>query len=404
MPQTYLPTRLAALLSLIFILYVGFIFSAHQEGFERAQRGEKPMFTDFTSTYGASILLNEGPVENVYHPQLIRQANARAGNLAYGNTLTPEQSRVGLSPFMYPPTFIPLIMPLASLSYFSAMIAWLALTAIPYLLAVRSAMHGAPLGFFVALASPPTFFNLMFGQTSFLPAGLIGLGIALLDRRPWLAGALIGLATIKPHLGILIPFALAAGGYWKPFFAAAITTLVLIFTSLISFGDEPWFAFIGISIFYLEGFQYNAYALKFMPSIFSLSQLSGASLPVAGLLQSLATLCCMAMVAHVWGQSRGRSDLDELKRAVLLLAIPLATPMVFVYDLVVIVPGLAYLIQHLRATGGRPWHWVIVVGAPALLLLLKPLGATPGIHLAVLALFAPLSLAVAFWRKGLASS
>jgi uncharacterized membrane protein len=33
----------------------------------------------------------------------------------------------------------------------------------------------------------------------------------LADRRPWLAGALLGLATFNPQLGLLIPIALLAG-------------------------------------------------------------------------------------------------------------------------------------------------------------------------------------------------
>lgn len=38
-----------------------------------------------------------------------------------------------------------------------------------------------------------------------------------------LFAGLIGLASVKPHLGILIPLALIAGGYWRAFAAAPLT-------------------------------------------------------------------------------------------------------------------------------------------------------------------------------------
>lgn len=50
----------------------------------------------------------------------------------------------------------------------------------------------------------------MIEQNGFLSAGLFGGALVLLERRPVLAGALFGLLTYKPHLGLLVPIVLIA--------------------------------------------------------------------------------------------------------------------------------------------------------------------------------------------------
>ena len=44
----------------------------------------------------------------------------------------------------------------------------------------------------------------------------------LIDTRPRLAGLLLGLLCYKPHLALLAPVALVAGGHWRTFAAAAL--------------------------------------------------------------------------------------------------------------------------------------------------------------------------------------
>jgi hypothetical protein len=68
------------------------------------------------------------------------------------------------------------------------------------------------------------------------------------------------------------------------------------------------------------------------------------------------------------------------------------------------VPGLAFLIRDMRQHRAPGWQWALVATAPAGLLLVKPLGGVPGIHLAVGALLALLCVALGRWRAGLAKS
>ena len=55
------------------------------------------------------------------------------------------------------------------------------------------------------LASPAALENLLEHQNAALLTALIGGGLLLLPSRPRLGGVLIGLATMKPQLGLVLP-------------------------------------------------------------------------------------------------------------------------------------------------------------------------------------------------------
>ena len=67
------------------------------------------------------------------------------------------------------------------------------------------------------MAMPPVLINAITGQAGFLIAALFIGGMALLPKRPLLGGMLLGLMVIKPQLGLVLPFALAAGREWRAF-------------------------------------------------------------------------------------------------------------------------------------------------------------------------------------------
>ena len=71
-------------------------------------------------------------------------------------------------------------------------------------------------------------------------AALFGGGLGLIERKPLIAGGLLGLLVYKPQLGILIPIALLAGRHWRAFAAATIVACTLIALSALIFGAEIW--------------------------------------------------------------------------------------------------------------------------------------------------------------------
>ena len=98
------------------------------------------------------------------------------------------------------------------------------------------------------LASPAMAINLLMGQNGCLTAALWVGGAALLPRRPATAGALFGLLTFKPQLGVLIPVFLLAGRRYRAILAACLSAAVLAAASVVAFGPGSWRAFVDLTL------------------------------------------------------------------------------------------------------------------------------------------------------------
>lgn len=381
--------------------YVVFVASALRDGYLDAARGAMPLFTDYTSSYAASTVLRQMPAENVYIQRPMYEASRAAARAMYPGISDAQTRGVGFAPFMYPPTAFLTLAPLTYFPYLLSWFVWLGVTALPYLMVMRRLLP-ARLAWPLALAAPPAFFNIMYGQNGFLTGGLIALGLSQLIGRPWLAGLLIGLASFKPHLGILIPLALIAGGYWRAFSGAALTVVASIVLSVMLYGDTPWFAFIGTSIFHLQGFAVGAYNYRPMTSILATLQMAGVSLEDAYRWQLAAAVAMALLVAWVWRCGRRRADTLGLQAAILCVATPLALPMVYLYDLVLLVPAVVWVWHDMRDHGARHGEQPLLFGLLAGLIAVKQLAASFGVQLGALLIVGLLLLALYRYRQALA--
>lgn len=358
----------------IFIGYLITVAYIHVDGRQAAARGETPLLTDFTSLYAASMLLRERPAADLYRPREIYQASLLAAQAAYAGNLNEKQMRaIGFHPWMYPPPFIALAAPLAYLPYLYAWLAWLMLTAIPYLMAMRGILKDGSF-WLIALGAPPVFFNIMYGQTGFLSAGLIGLGLLWLRSRPILAGVCLGLASVKPHFGLLIPIALICGAHWKAFWTAVMTVIAMALASILLFGVDVWFGFIGTLLSNLRGFEHDIYKWRVMPSVFGALHQAGLDLNWAGRGQILMTCLAAGAVGWVWWWQPTRPVRPDLEAAVLCLATLLAVPMVYLYDLMLLVPAIAWLWVDMRDRKHRRWEILLLIGCSAGLIGLREIG------------------------------
>jgi len=358
------PGRLLSALGLaIFIGYLITVALIHVDGRHAAARGETPLLTDFTSLYAASMLLRQQPAVDLYRPREMFQASLLAAQAAYDGNLNEKQVRaIGFHPWMYPPPFIVLAAPLAYLPYLYAWLAWLALTSVPYLLAMRNILKDGSF-WLITLGAPPVFFNIMYGQTGFLSAGLIGLGLVWLRPRPILAGICLGLASVKPHFGLLIPIALICGAHWKTFWTAVATVIAMAAATALLFGTDVWFAFIGTLLSSLRGFEQGFYKWSVMPSALGALHQAGLDLNWAWRGQMLATGLALATVGWAWWWHPARPVRPELQAAILCLATLLAVPMVYLYDLMLLVPAIAWLWADMRDRGHRQWDFLLLAGA-----------------------------------------
>ena len=142
-----------------------------------------------------------------------------------------------------PPTALVVMAPFGLLAYFPALIAWFAIGLLAFYLAGRREVSDVRI-LLVVLVSPAALFCVISGQSSFLTTAALLTIFASLDKRPVIAGVLIGLLTVKPQLGVLFPFALIASGRWRVFLWAALTTLALLALSVALGGVESWHDYI----------------------------------------------------------------------------------------------------------------------------------------------------------------
>lgn len=139
----------------------------------------------------------------------------------------------------YPPHLLFFIWPFGLLGFLPSYIIWCVVGLALYVWAAVASGVDRKYWLFLAVA-PAVTVNVFLGQNGFLTAALLIGGLANLDRRPIVAGILLGLLTIKPQFGLLLPVLLVLGGHWRVIGAAVATTLLLVAATAIWFGPDIW--------------------------------------------------------------------------------------------------------------------------------------------------------------------
>jgi len=231
------------------------------------------------------------------------------------------------------------------LPYLVALLGWLAATLAVYAAAVGRIIGGRA-GTLFALGFPAGIWNVTAGQNGFLTAALIGGTLGLLQRQPVLAGVCLGCLTYKPQFGLLFPVALLADRRWLSIAVAALTAAALAAVSWLAFGGTSWQAFFHwapISSRLLTA--QDALDWYRLQSVFALIRAHGGGEPPAWAVQALLTLALAAGIFWLW---RSRAAF-ELKAAALAAGALLATPYLFMYDLVVLTVAAALLLRRALA-------------------------------------------------------
>jgi len=345
-------------------------------------RDGQPVGTDFSNVYAAGRLTLEGTPAAAYDPA--RQHAAERA--VFGGRDVPFYG------WHYPPMFLVPAALLALLPYGPALLVWMAATLSLYLVAIR-AIVPRPETLLAALAFPAVFVNLGHGQNGFLTAALLGGALLLIDRRPAVAGMLIGLLAYKPQFGVLIPLVLLATGRWRTIAAAAATVALTAATTLLLFGTAIWRAFAASTGFtrtvVLEA---GGTGWEKIQSLFSAVRAAGGPVEAAFLAQGALAVTLAAGLAWLW---RSRAAFD-LKAAALAVACLLATPYVLDYDMVVVAVAIAFFVRHGLARGFRDYEVSVLAVAYAAPLLARLVMGAAGIPLGLAAM---LGLAALITRR-----
>ena len=210
------------------------------------------------------------------------------------------------------------------------------------------------------------FWTLGLGQNAFLTAALFGAGTLYIDRRPITAGLLFGALCYKPHFGLLVPVALAAGGHWRAFAAAFAATAALCSCSVMLFGWATWGDFFTAAAASHAIYESGRIALGGLVSPFGAVLLLGGSSAMAYAVQAAATLTAGLLVGFVWRRHLAL----PIRAATLAAATLVAIPVILIYDLVLAGVAAAWLVRARGKAGLPAWEKIVVAGS--FLLLLDP--------------------------------
>lgn len=281
--------------------------------------------TDFISYWAASVLTLGGDPAAAYDVEVHRAVQTKLVEFD------------GLMPFPYPPPFLILLLPFGLLPYPVAAAFWIIATAAAYFAIGRRVWPGS--GVLLA-AFPAVLANGIIGQNGFLTAALFIGGLALVGKRPFVAGLMLGCLVFKPQLGILLPVAFLAARQWRAFAGAAISSLGLLLLGLAAFGLEPYAAMVDIMPLYGSIASEGRVGWHKMASVYASLRLAGMPADFAWLAHVAVAFAATFFLWRTW-----RSDCAlEVKGATLAAATFLISPYLYFYDsLILVVPFFSLL-------------------------------------------------------------
>lgn len=252
----------------------------------------------------------------------------------------------GLLPFAYPPSFLLILAPFALVPFPMAFTVWGLATGSFYL---RVTQHRVPLPY--SLALPPVIPNLIVGQNGFLFTGVFAAAAELIETQPWLAGVLFGLLAVKPQIGVLIPFALAAGGHWKALAGAAISATGLAIAAALCFGSGTYFAFLRMLPYLTQLMGASQWPWHKLASVLAFARYVGVDQGAAMAIQGLAACVAAVTTWRAW-QHRNAARVPILATATILVP-----PYLFTYDALLLIVPFGWLLQH-KCSGAATILWL----------------------------------------------
>lgn len=302
----------------------------------------RPLGTDFSNVWTAGWMADHGRAPAAWdwptHHAVQQQVHHDPAIPFYG--------------WHYPPPFLIIATLLAKFPYVAALLIWQGMTLALALCLVRRILPGDRDALIVALGAPVVLVCLGHGQNAFLTASLLGAGMLLLDRRPWVAGMLLGALVYKPQFAVLIPVLILARGNWRAFVAAGATVTALCLLTLAIWGWPVWQAFLdSLPLTRHIIIEAGATGWEKIQSPFSAIRQWGGPIPLAYGVQGV--VAAMAIAAAALAARRGSM---AVRGAAALSAALLCTPYVLDYDFVLLGVAIAFMAADMRRRGALAWE------------------------------------------------
>ncbi len=322
---------------------------------------------DFSNYWIASRLVLEGGVRELFQGQDIYFPHMTA---AFGADF-PWHT------WSYPPHFLLLIWPFGWLPYSVSMVVFLLVTLLIYLHALSLLARQNP-EFPVLFLLPFIVCNVLAAQNGFMTAAMLLYGLSLRDNRPLLAGVAIGLLTVKPQLGILLPLLLLVERRWLVFLSAGVTTVSTVFLSAWIFGLETWIGYMQ------QTWPYQTWVMNEGEGIFvhmmlsTFGALRSLGYDAAAAFRGHAPVALAAFLLFGWASFKLRSPHN--RAASLVFATFMISPYSLVYDLGALVVVSASIYKRGPAGVGERLVYLLVASLP----LSGPLASLGGLPVAPL--------------------
>jgi hypothetical protein len=330
--------------------------------------GGRPIGTDFMAFWSAARMALAGDPSRAYDDAAVAAF---------------EHSQAWISadplmrfPFLYPPTFLLLLLPLGYLGYVPAIVAFLA-TGYALLTACLRRIVRPLWGWGPLILAPVMLMNTLINQNGAFTASCFGGAMLLLERWPALGGMCLGMLVCKPHLAIITPLALLAARRWRAFFACAGTAIAMCVASWLAFGTDTWLHFIAHAATAKAVLENYPEEWPKMQSVFGAVRVLHGSEAMGYALQALAGLVSVALLLRTAIRQPAAGPLVGAAVAASLLC----TPYMFDYDLVCLLVPMAFIGAAALRTGWLAWEKSVLLALFALPLVARLVTTPHGIPL-----------------------
>ena len=249
-------------------------------------------------------------------------------------------------PWIYPPSALLLLAPLGLLGFWASATLWIISNMGTTIWAgLKTAAPATTLS--LTLVLPASLFVAVTGQISFLISGLSLLAITWLERRPILAGVLVGsAAALKPSSLVLLPIGLLGARAFRSLGTATATVAALAAASAAAFGPRIWLDWLTA----LPRFQ----KLVMQDPAMVRGMITPTSMAIAGgvhgqSLIALQLVLVLFAVAVAWSAFQGSRD-PIVRMTALLGGGLVVSPYAMQYDIALLAIPAAALVAR-----GRSW-------------------------------------------------
>ena len=305
---------------------------------------------DFAVFHTAGELAADGGSDLLYEDRLAELANEKFGGDDEGNLV-----------YLNPPVMAQVLQPLSAVPYRTAFVLWSAVTLV--LTVAALAILRAPRPFWLlAFVVPPALLNLQLGQNGAVGLVILAGVFALLrSERSAAAGLVDSLLLFKPTLalGVGVWWLITCRRHWRALLGAAAGGAVIVATSVVGVGVEPWRRFVEVATGESAGGSTWFTTASVTPWEFWRELLIGAEWLVMPLWLATAMVGVVAFRAFV----RRTAGEESLHLAAAIALTPWLSPHLLIYDwMILFVPAVIVwsLVPQRRDRWVQLGAWLVI--------------------------------------------